>query len=108
MSTVNITISIPEDTYNRLQRVAPKKEWGENHKRQFYTNIFMKGLESPEYLKAENRRLEKILKLTWSFLKPEDQNKSEAVEDLARQLEVVEDMAQRKSGADPSKGNGAV
>ena len=105
MSTVNITIAIPEETYNRVQRTAPKKEWGENHKRQFYTNVFLKGLESAEYLKAENRRLEKILQITKSFLKAEDQGKADAVEDLARQLEALEDMSQRPKA---SNGNGAV
>src|ERR1700722_6607606 len=108
MKTVNITIAIPEETYNRLKRLAPKKEWGENHKQQFYTNIFMNGLESPEFLKAENRRLETLLKVIKPLLKPEDKNKIEAMEDIARQLEMLEDMAWRQPGAVPSNGNGAA
>jgi hypothetical protein len=107
METVNVTIAIPKDTYDRLQRLAPKKAWGENHKQQFYTNIFMNGLESTEFLKVENRRLETLLKLTKTLLKPEDQNKSEAVEDLARQLEMMEDMARKRKAAE-SNGNGGA
>jgi predicted DNA-binding protein len=106
MNTVNVTISIPEETYNRLKRLAPKKEWGENHKQVFYTNIFMNGLESGEFLKAENRRLETILRLTRAMLKPGDRNKNEAIEDVARQIESMEDMTPaRKATESASNGN---
>lgn len=107
MSTFKITIEVPEDVYNRVKRLAPRKEWGENHKRDFYSKIFLNGLEHPDYLKAENRRLETLLKiLKKSFLKPEFADKADIIDDLARQVEQFEDMAKAKPAA-TANGNGS-
>lgn len=38
----NITISIPIDVFERVDRLAPRKKWGSNDVRDFYTRILCK------------------------------------------------------------------
>jgi len=96
----NITICIPIDVYNRVEKLCPKKKWGRNVIREFYTKIFLQGLESPNFLKAENRRLATKLLVTESLL---GQPKAAlAVESLAKDMETLQDMPAKQVETKPA------
>jgi hypothetical protein len=92
-----ITISIPVDVYERVETLAPRKKWGSNDVRDFYTRIFLLGMQSPEFLKSENRRLETKIKLLESLLKQQQPKVNvSAFDSTARDVEVLQDRAAKQ------------
>jgi hypothetical protein len=55
MSTKHVTICIPVDVYARVKKLAPQKKWETNNIQEFYTQIFLDGLEHPRFLKKEHQ-----------------------------------------------------
>jgi len=87
-----ITISIPVEVYERVENLAPRKKWGSNDVRDFYTRLFMYGVESPEFLKLENRRLATRIKLLESLLKQQQPKVNvSAFDSIARTLDRLQD-----------------
>jgi len=84
-----ITIRISIETYERVEKLCPSKKWGRNDKRDFWTNIFLQGLESPAFLKAENRRVATKLRIAETLLKKEAN--APAIESIAKVVETSED-----------------
>lgn len=96
----NITISIPLDVYERVETLCPGKRCGQNRIRDFYTNIFLQGVESPEFLKAEKRRLETKIKLLEPLVEQNHpQFNSAAFDSVARDVEECQDIAAKTSKA---------
>lgn len=91
-----ISIPVSQEVYDRIQRISPKKEWGENHKSHFLLQIFLDGLECSSFLNREKRFLEHLLELNQVLLKPEDKGKADALEVVARQMLEIEDFAARQ------------
>src|ERR1017187_6522034 len=65
----NITIRIPVDVYNRVERLAPRKKWGRNDIQEFWTHILLDGLEHPRFINKENKRNAAVLEIQNSMLK---------------------------------------
>ena len=47
----NISVRIPIEIYTRVEKLCPDKKWGRNNIRDFWTTIFLEGIESPYFLK---------------------------------------------------------
>lgn len=98
----NIAISLPIDVYERVEKLAPRKKHGRNDVRDFYTRIFMLGVESADFIKLENRRLETKIKILESL---GEQRKtpidSSSLNSVARDFEIFQDMATKQPEAKP-------
>ena len=118
----NITIRIPVDVYNRIERLSPRKRKGQNNVQQFWTQIFVDGLEHPRFINKENRRNAATLEIQNSMLKhqlsvAQKQLRQEKPQDLlpatiekvARQLDDCRDTLAKHAAApvtpDPIKAN---
>lgn len=98
MSTFKkITVCVPIDVYERVEKLAPRKRWGSNDVQDFYTHIFLQGLQSPEFLKSENRRLATKITLLESLVKQQlPKVNVSALNSVARDAEAFQDMAAKQ------------
>ena len=80
----NITIRIPVDVYNRIERLSPRKRKGQNNVQEFWTHIFLDGLEHPRFINKENKRNAAVLEIQNSMLK--------------QQLSVAQKQLRQESG----------
>ena len=55
MNIKHVTISIPVDVYERVKKLAPQKRWEANNIQEFYTQIFLDGLEHPRFIRKEHQ-----------------------------------------------------
>lgn len=93
-----LTISIPIDAYDRVASLCPGKKRGSHCKRDFYAQVFLNGLDSPEFLKAEKVRLATRLHVAESTLRSMRQLKNTAtVASVAGNLEALQDTAPKQS-----------
>src|ERR1035437_7786137 len=83
----NITIRIPVDVYDRIERLAPRKKWGRNDIQEFWTQIFLDGLGHPRFINKENKRNAAVLEIQNSMLK--------------QQLSVAQKQLRQENGQDP-------
>ena len=98
----SIAIRIPIDVYNRVEQLCPMKKWGRNDIRDFWTKIFLEGVESPYFLKLETRRLTTKLQVTESLLRsqPKGIHAASLTEALAKQVEACQDACVRQPEAE--------
>lgn len=68
MNSKHFTISIPADVYERVKKLAPQKKWEANRIRDFYTQIFLDGLEHPRFLQKEHQLAIRKLEMEKSIL----------------------------------------
>jgi hypothetical protein len=100
----SVTISIPVDVYNRVERLSPRKRRKRHHVKDFWTQIFLDGLEHSRFVNIENRRNNTKLAVENSMLKqqlsvaqkqlqkePHQDVPAVVIEAVARALEVVQD-----------------
>lgn len=91
MADIHLTVQISQEYFDRIQKLAPRKEWGENHKKKFYSEIFINGVESPYFLNLEKKYLETVKRLHDAILTQQGEGrKAKGLEDLARQMLEVE------------------
>ena len=69
METKNITIPIPIDIYNRVEKLRPAKKNGRHDIAEFYTEIFLDGIAGPRFIIKEARRNTTKLEMKISLLK---------------------------------------
>ena len=89
----SITICISDDVFKRIARLAPSKQWGRNDKRDFYTQIFLDGLEHRRFIDREHKRDIQILKMLNSLLKSKAAQSDKASTDPLPSRETLEMLA---------------
>lgn len=96
----HVTISISVEVYERVNRLCPRKKWGENKKAQFWTDIFLKGLESPDFLKKELEMKSSEIKILKLMLFS-DKEKKEKQQDIESTIESIARVAATLNSAAP-------
>lgn len=101
--TKQITISIPIEAFERVERVSPRKKWGTNDVRDFYTSIFMQGLESSEFLRKEMRSFQIKIKLLEASLKSAQDRPVDcaAIDLVVRDVLAFEEMPNKAATETP-------
>lgn len=94
-----------------MEKLCRRKKWGRNDIREFWTQIFLDGLEHPNFINKENRRKTTKLQIENALLKQQlseqkqqqqnDANLPNVTDTLARHVETFQDIASKRVADTP-------
>jgi hypothetical protein len=113
-----VTIEITVEVFDRVDRLVPHKRKGKHNVQEFWTQIFLDGLEHSRFINLENRRKlwtlefqnsvlkQRLAKVEKEFhLEPAKETPPHVVDELARILDAVQHTpAKPSSGAGRQEG----